>query len=79
MSDASDPSYNAVPLVKADGAPIKPPRAIYVGTGGDITLRTTGSGTTNVVFKNVPSGYVLPVRPSMIMGATTAADIVGLY
>lgn len=54
------------------------PKALYVGTGGDITLQGA-NGSSNVVFKNVPSGAILPVRPLFIRSTgTTATDIVGL-
>lgn len=54
------------------------PKAIYVGTGGDITLRAV-DGQADVVFKNVAAGQIIDVRVRYIRAAgTTAADIVGL-
>ncbi|HZV17992.1 MAG TPA: hypothetical protein VFF84_04795 [Sphingobium sp.] len=54
------------------------PKAIYVGTGGDITLRAA-DGQADVVFKNVAAGQIIDVRVRYIRAAgTTAADIVGL-
>ncbi len=54
------------------------PKAIYVGTAGNITLRTVG-GSADVVFKNVLAGQILDVRARFIRAAgTTAADIIGL-
>jgi len=53
------------------------PKRIYVGTGGDITLRGVG-GTADVVYKNVGDGVYLNVRPQYIrVTGTTASDIVG--
>lgn len=53
-------------------------KALYVGTGGDITL-VPALGTTPVVFRNVPSGAILDVRVRAIRTAgTTAAHMVGL-
>lgn len=53
------------------------PRGIYVGTGGN--LYCDFGGRTNVPFKNVPSGSVLPIRPSRVRATnTTAADLVAL-
>ncbi|MBN8832091.1 MAG: hypothetical protein J0G94_16060 [Sphingomonadales bacterium] len=54
------------------------PKAIFVGTGGNITLRAA-DGSADVVFKNVASGQILDVRARFIRATgTTAADIVGL-
>lgn len=53
-------------------------KAIYVGTGGDIVLRSIDSDT-DVTFVNVPGGAILPVRVQAIRNnGTTASDIVGL-
>lgn len=52
-------------------------RAIYVGTGGDVSLLAADG--TSAVFKNVPSGTTLPVQTCRVnVTGTTAADIVGL-
>jgi hypothetical protein len=54
------------------------PKAIYVGTGGDLAV-TPEAGGEDVVFRNVPDGTILPIRPRMILlTGTSAADIVGL-
>jgi hypothetical protein len=54
------------------------PKALYVGTGGDITLRTV-DGPADVLFRNLASGSILDVRAQFIRAAgTTASDIVGL-
>lgn len=54
------------------------PRALYIGTGGDATLLLPAGNT--VVFKNLSSGTILPVRASRVNATgTTAADIVALY
>ncbi len=54
------------------------PKALYVGTGGQITLRGV-SGVTDVVFKNVANGQILDVRAQFVRATgTTASDIVAL-
>jgi hypothetical protein len=53
------------------------PLNIYVGTGGDV-VATFPDGTT-ATFANVPDGAILPIRPSVITIASTAADMVALY
>lgn len=53
------------------------PRAIYCGVGGDIVALINGSAIT---FKNVPSGAILPIRPTRINSTnTTATNMVALY
>lgn len=52
--------------------------AFYIGVGGDISLDCATSGT-NVVFKNVASGQLLPIRATVVnQSGTTATDIVAL-
>ena len=54
------------------------PKALYVGTGGQLTLRGIG-GSTDVVFKNVANGQILDVRAQFVRATgTTASDIVAL-
>ncbi|AYJ86959.1 hypothetical protein D3Y57_14705 [Sphingomonas paeninsulae] len=54
------------------------PKAIYVGTGGNITLRGV-DGAADVVLKNVGNGQILDIRARYVrVTGTTAADIVGL-
>jgi len=55
-------------------------RAIYVGTGGDLSIElqndTPGTAT---VFKNIPSGTMLDLRVRRVRTATTAADLVEIW
>ena len=75
----SQPAREAFAIAPHASNEIDPlPKAIYVGTGGDITLRAAGSNT-DVQFCNVASGQILDVRARFIRAeGTTAADIVGL-
>ncbi len=53
-------------------------KGLYVGTGGDIAVRTLRSDV-DVIFRNVPSGYILDIRLSAVRSTgTTAADMIGL-
>lgn len=53
-------------------------KAIYVGQGGDVTLRAVDS-TSDTIFRNVQTGSILDVRVSAIRSTgTSASDIVGL-
>ena len=53
-------------------------RAIYVGGGGNISVRGIDS-TIDVVFFNVPPGTILPLRARRVNSTgTTATNIVGI-
>jgi len=53
-------------------------KALYVGTGGDLTIQLVHDASDRV-FKNVANGAILDVRASHVRATgTTAADIVGL-
>ena len=52
--------------------------AFYIGVGGDISLDCATSGS-NIVFRNVASGQILPVRATVVNATnTTATNIVAL-
>lgn len=51
------------------------PRALYVGTGGNVTVELQSGEFT---FTNVQSGSILLIRPTKVLGSTTASDILGL-
>ena len=68
--------FNIAPSDSSDLSII--PKAIYVGTGGDLVV-TSARTNSEVIFRNVPSGAVLDVRPAAVRETgTTAADLVGL-
>jgi hypothetical protein len=51
---------------------------IYVGTSGDVAV-VPENDNTSVVFKNFPSGLVLPVKVKKVLSTgTTASDLVGV-
>jgi len=47
---------------------------LFVGTGGDVAVRTIGGN--EVTFKNVADGSILYVMVDKVMEATTAEDII---
>jgi len=53
-------------------------RAIYVGTGGTLTLADPNGGA-NVAFTNVPNGTVLPVETTNVVSVSGASSLVALY
>ncbi|KQS05154.1 hypothetical protein ASG11_04075 [Sphingomonas sp. Leaf357] len=76
----SAPATRAVAVVPHDTNGLSDvPKALYVGTGGNITLRGVGGGA-DVVFRNVAGGSVLPVRAAFVRATgTSAADLIALY
>jgi len=54
------------------------PKAVYVGTGGNIVARLVGD-STDVTFNNVADGTILPFQFKLIKStSTTASNLVGL-
>jgi hypothetical protein len=52
--------------------------ALYVGTGGNIKVDMSGSGT--VTFNNVGDGVFLPILVDRVYSTgTTASNIIALY
>lgn len=70
---------NAVTIVPHATNAISPiPDQVYVGGAGDITCRLMGD-SSDVVFKAVPVGTLLPIRPQYIRATgTTATLMLGL-
>ena len=75
----SAPAIHFEPVTPDDDADLDPKiRALYIGTGGDVYLRSR-YGTASVPFPNVPDGTVIDVGPGRLMEATTATDIIALF
>jgi len=76
----SAPATRAVAVVPHDGNALTDiPKALFVGSGGDVTMRGVGGGA-DTVWKNVPAGSVLPFRASHVRATgTSAGDILALY
>jgi hypothetical protein len=54
------------------------PKALFIGTGGDLIGRAIGSAQ-DVTFKNLQSGQILDVRLQYVRASgTTAANLLGL-
>jgi hypothetical protein len=79
LDSVSSPASRGVAVVPHDvNALADVPKALFVGTGGNLVLR--GSGNADLLFKNVPDGSVLPFRAQYVRATgTSAADIVALY
>lgn len=76
---AEAPSLHPLAIIPSNTVPlVATPKALYIGTGGTVVLRTA-SGASDVTFKNLASGQILPVRAQFVRATgTTAADIVAL-
>lgn len=78
---AESPANNAYAVTPHDTNEIGTyvPKAIYVGTGGDLVCILRGD-SASVTFANVPSGAILPIRARVIKStSTTASNIIALY
>lgn len=75
----TSPARNSFAIAPSDAIELPElPKGIYVGTGGDITMQMVDADA-DVIFRNVPSGYILDVRAQFVRSTgTTAADLVGL-
>ena len=80
-ADGSSPAVDAVAITPNDSTDLtRPPKAIYVGTGGNVALIPRGQGASVVTFANVQDGTILPVSTRRVNATdTTALNIVGLY
>lgn len=74
----TQPALDHAEITASDSTEYAPAyRALFVGGGGDVSLVSPKGNTS--VFKNVPSGSILPARFTQVLATdTTATDLVGL-
>lgn len=74
---STSPSRKPYALVPHDTNPLPDiPKGIYVGTGGNVTLRGV-NGTEDVVYKNLANGSYISVAAAYVRAAgTTATDLI---
>lgn len=80
-SDRTAPARyaRAVTTHNTNTLPDGPCRALFIGTGGDVSLVAAADDQV-VLFKNLPDGSTLDVAAKVVRTTgTTAADIVALY
>lgn len=72
------PGNGGAAVTPADGSDLaSPARAIFVGTGGDVSVVSNGNTLT---FTNVQDGTLLPIRATRVRSTgTTATNIVAIY
>lgn len=78
---SSLPAQGAVAVTPSDGTDLAPTgcRALFIGTGGNISIDTQ-QGDTAVIHKNVASGSILQIGAKRVRATgTTATDIVAWY
>ena len=77
-SGLESPAYYAAEVTPSDTTDLTTDaRALYVGTGGNVRVLT--SGGTTATFSNVPVG-ILPVRIQRVYAVgTTATDLVAVW
>lgn len=70
----SAPSRKPYAIVPHDTDPLPDvPKGIYVGTGGNVTLRGA-SGTADVVYRNLADGSYIAVAASHVRATGTTAS-----
>ncbi len=71
------PSRKPYRIVPSDSAALRiVPKGIYVGTGGDVTLRGVGAAE-DVTYRNLPDASYIAVRASHVRATgTTASDMI---
>ncbi|MBA14854.1 MAG: hypothetical protein CMN73_00655 [Sphingomonas sp.] len=74
------PATRAVAVVPHDANALSDiPKAIYVGTAGNVTMRGVNASADSV-WKNVAAGSILPFRAQYVRATgTSAADLLALY
>ena len=75
----NSPARTISTITPTNDAVLSPtPRALFIGTGGDVAIKPIGGGTA-IVFKNLANGSILPVMPGTVEATNTSAtDIVAL-
>lgn len=73
LLDAILPARTAKAVVPSDTVALDPvPRGIYVGTGGDVTIRAVGS-VADVTYRNLSDASYIAVRATHVRATGTTA------
>ncbi len=87
MTAQTNPGLNAIAVTPSDTVGIfdtiggGPTRALYVGSGGDVSVEMVGPlAEKTVVFVTVLTGTILPIGITRVNSAlTTASSLVALW
>lgn len=66
-------------VTPSDSTDIEGSIGLYVGTAGNVAVRTVNAAGTTVTFSNVPAGSFLPGNFTRVMAATTASNILAAF
>jgi len=58
------------------------PRALYIGTAGDVAAYFPDAPSSAIVFKNLLAGTILPIRPTKVGAAaagTSCTKLIALF
>lgn len=71
------PALAPFPVIPSDTQALpEVPKGLYVGTGGDVTLRGVG-GSVDVTYRNLPDASYIAVRAQFVRATgTTAANLI---
>ena len=76
--DWASPVCSGAAITPADSDLATPRRALWVGTGGNVSVRFADD-SADVTIANVPDGTLLPFAVKRVnLTGTTASNIVGL-
>lgn len=79
-ANATVSAHGAQAVTASDSTELPCTRALYVGTGGNVSvIMGDGQNGSAVTFSNVPTGVILPIQVVKVMAATTASNILALY
>ena len=77
-ADATVSAYDASSVTPADDGALRPTRALYIGTAGDMKVDMALGST--VTFVGLIGGTILPIPVTRVYSTdTTASNIVALY
>jgi hypothetical protein len=75
----NSPADSAVAISANDSTVLdQPPRALYIGAGGDLVVRMQGS-QNEITYSNVISGSILTIRVDKVLTSSTCNNIIGMY
>lgn len=74
---ANGPALAPYPIVPSDTVELPAaPKGIYVGSGGDVTLRGV-EGAADVTYRNLPDASYIAVRARFVRATgTTASNLI---
>lgn len=78
IEDQGAKALRAVTPADNVALPLGPCRALWVGTGGSLSVVAVDD-TAAVTISNVADGSVVPIRAKFVQSATGASNIVALY